>query len=83
MRVFEHPNFGNGVKCPVCHTQADKPVVLIPIHGTGDGSIIEARQYHLDCLDDLREMEIGGMTYVIQQVGPAPKQPEGDQHDGD
>lgn len=78
MRIFEHPNFGPGVKCPICKTRDDRPVVLVPIHGTRDGSIMEARQYHVDCIE-LTEMEINGMTYVLQQVGPTPKREEKDE----
>jgi hypothetical protein len=48
MRTFPHPNMENFV-CPVCMTSADFPVVLVPIPGTEDGNIVQARQVHADC----------------------------------
>lgn len=50
MRAFDHPNL-HGFKCPICGTADDKPVVLIGVQGTEDGNIIEALQYHLDCIE--------------------------------
>ena len=69
MRVFEHPNFVNNTVCPICKTNHDRPCVLIPIMGTGDGNTYEARQYHLDCID-LFEMTnpSSGDVFIIQQV---------------
>jgi hypothetical protein len=49
MRVFDHPNMVD-FTCPICKTSDDKPVVLIGIVGTEEDNIMEARQYHLDCL---------------------------------
>lgn len=51
MRVFDHPNTGSGWKCPVCQTDEDKPVTLIAIDGTQRGNIVEAEQFHLDCIE--------------------------------
>jgi hypothetical protein len=51
MRVFDHPNLANDWKCPVCGLADDKPATLIAIHGTEDGSIVQAEQFHLDCLE--------------------------------
>ena len=50
MRAFEHPNMNN-FKCPICKTADDKPVVLIGIAGTENGGNIEAKQFHLDCIN--------------------------------
>ena len=50
MRVFDHPNLANFV-CPICGKSDDKPTVLIGIMGTEKGNIMEAEQFHLDCLD--------------------------------
>ena len=50
MRVFEHPNLEN-FKCPICGTSDDKPVVLVAIDGTEKGRNMEARQYHIECID--------------------------------
>lgn len=51
MRIFEHPNIGFGWKCPICGTNEDKPVTLVPIHGTRKCKIMRAAQFHIDCLD--------------------------------
>lgn len=48
MREFKHPNMLN-FECPICKTSKDLPVVLVPIPGTEDGNIVEARQIHSDC----------------------------------
>jgi hypothetical protein len=50
MRVFEHPNM-DGLKCPICKTNDDSPVVLIGIYGTQEGFNIEAAQFHVKCLE--------------------------------
>lgn len=51
MRVFEHPNMTGGFICPICGTGEDAPVVLVGIAGTEEGRVIQARQYHLGCID--------------------------------
>ena len=56
MRVFEHFNSLNGTVCPVCQTSADTQTVLVPIQGTEDGNICEARQVHKKCYDLIEEM---------------------------
>ena len=40
MKIFNHPNTENNWKCPICHTNDDKPVTLIGIIGTEEGSIM-------------------------------------------
>ena len=53
MRVFKKANLANNWHCPICKTSdEDEEVVLIPIYGTKDGSIVEAEQVHLECLVD-------------------------------
>ena len=49
MNIFDHPNLNN-FSCPICKTNADKPVILVPIPDTEDGNIAEAQQYHWDCV---------------------------------
>jgi hypothetical protein len=51
MRVFEHPNTESWKGCPICGKRDDKPVTLIGINGTEDGNIMEAEQFHLDCIE--------------------------------
>ena len=48
MRQFDHPNPENFL-CPVCQTTADKPIVLVGIKGTEEGSIVECKQVHSEC----------------------------------
>lgn len=59
MRTFDHPNTSHGWKCPICKTDNDEPVVLIGINGTQKGSIIEAEQFHLRCIELLYYKEEG------------------------
>lgn len=51
MRIFDHFNAAFGAKCPVCNTSADWPTVLVPIPGTEDDGMCEARQVHKRCYD--------------------------------
>lgn len=51
MRVFSKPNKSNGWKCPICKTDTDKEVVLIGIDGTENDKIVEAEQFHIECLE--------------------------------
>lgn len=65
MRVFPEANFGESV-CPICGTSENKPIVLVPILGTEDGNNVQARQYHLDCIElcETRDPE-SGYTYLM------------------
>jgi len=58
-RIFEHPNM-NDFACPICGTQEDKRVVLVPIQGTREGVMVECEQVHLDCL-------LNGLMYYKQR----------------
>lgn len=55
MRAFEHPNMTNFL-CPVCKTAKDAPVVLVPIPGTEEDGICEAKQVHEKCYNLIVEM---------------------------
>ena len=55
-RVFEHFNKSHGAICPICKTNKDTKTVLIPIPGTEDGGIMEAKQMHLKCYELWEEM---------------------------
>ncbi len=46
---FKGFNKSNDDKCPICKTNKDNPVILVPIPGTEDGNIVEAQQVHLSC----------------------------------
>jgi len=52
MRTFEHFNQSGEDVCPICGTNEDKELVLIPIVGTEDGNIEEAIQVHSQCLQE-------------------------------
>lgn len=68
MRTFEHFN-ASTVPCPICGTKEDKPPVLIPIDGTGDGKIAEAIQVHLDCIELRAKRNFDGYcTLLYQQI---------------
>lgn len=56
MRIFEHFNASQGAPCPVCKTMADDKTVLVPIPGTEEDGIVEARQVHKKCFDLVQEM---------------------------
>lgn len=56
VREFKKPNMSNGFECPICKSSADKPVVLVPIPGTQDGNIQEAKQVHSKCFELYCEM---------------------------
>jgi hypothetical protein len=55
--LFDHPNMHLGFKCPICHTSADRPVVLVPIPGTERGNNMEAEQVHAECQELMARME--------------------------
>ncbi len=59
MRVFKKPNLSGRWKCPICKTNKESEVVLIPVAGTQEGNNMEAEQFHLSCIDLLYSKEIG------------------------
>jgi len=73
MRIFEHPNMAD-FKCPICGTADDKPVVLIGIDGTESGRNIQARQYHVACID-LREAPPSRGEAMLYQIYTAEAKP--------
>ena len=50
MRTFDH--FPEDKLCPVCKLSRDLPCILIPIDGTQEGNIAEAKPVHVICLED-------------------------------
>jgi hypothetical protein len=66
MRTFEHPNFGEYDKCPICGTNRDEEVILVAVKGTSDGYNIQAVQVHTKCLEQtLLYDKILGVIYSI------------------
>lgn len=51
MKIFEHPNTNGNWLCPICKTNENKPVILIGIDDTIDGNIMQAEQFHVDCIE--------------------------------
>jgi len=49
VRIFEHPNMDN-FTCPICGKSDDKPVLLVGISETTDGNLMQAAQFHVDCV---------------------------------
>ena len=47
-RVFDHPNLSLDWVCPICRTNADIPVILVPIKQIDEWNA-EAEQVHLKC----------------------------------
>ena len=56
MREFEHFSTVSGAVCPVCKTAADAPTYLIPMPGTEDDGIVEAKQMHVECFNLVMRM---------------------------
>lgn len=50
MKMFKGFN-SEGEPCIVCNTNEDKPCTLIPIIGTEDGNLMQAKAVHVDCLE--------------------------------
>lgn len=51
MRIFENGNWSHGNVCPICKTNKSGKVILIGIQGTEEDNIMEAKQFHLDCIN--------------------------------
>jgi len=49
MRVFDE--FPERDKCPICGTNKKGKCVLIGIDGTQEGKNIEAKPFHLECIE--------------------------------
>lgn len=64
MRIFKKANLDNNWKCPICGTNEEREIALIGITGTQDGTIMQAEQFHLDCIDLLWDKK-RGLLYQI------------------
>ena len=67
MQIFETPNRSGTWRCPICGTNKDSPVTLIPIEGTLKGRIMEAVQIHIECLD-LTIYKNGPVKFIAQDI---------------
>lgn len=63
MRAFESFNQSGEDVCPVCQTNESKSTVLIPIPGTEEGNIMQAKQVHEKCYNDIKAI----ITSVIHE----------------
>lgn len=53
MRTFKNGNwFDPKTVCPVCETQDEGEVVLVPVAGTQQGRNIQAIQVHTKCIGE-------------------------------
>ena len=77
MRVFDHFSPAFGALCPVCKTAADRPTVLVPIPGTEDNGICQARQVHKQCFDLVAEMEAIPPSNALAQGREHSERPAG------
>jgi len=66
MKTFKQMNKSGKDVCPICNTQDDGEVVLIGIIGTEEGNIIEAKQFHLKCINLVYDKKLG---IIYQRVG--------------
>lgn len=68
MNTFPHFNQDNGAVCMWCKTNEDCETVLVPIPGTEDGNVMEARQVHKKCYDLALE-KLAELTETAQKTG--------------
>jgi len=62
MKTFKEMNKSSGTVCPICKTSDSGEIVLIGIIGTEEDNNIEAKQFHLKCLN-LRYDKTLGIVY--------------------
>lgn len=56
MRTFSELNkIGNA--CPVCETHDAGEAVLVGLHGTRAGNMMQAEQFHMKCIELLYDKE--------------------------
>ena len=51
MKIFDKPNLSNKWICPICKTSDNKPVILVGDPETSKDNLMEAEQYHVDCIE--------------------------------
>lgn len=68
MRTFKH--FPQDKTCPICKTNNDFPCFLMPVSGTSDGSICQAKPVHRGCIGDefIKSLVISKDSDVIYYV---------------
>jgi len=62
-KVFKH--FPENSKCPMCNTSEDGECVLLPIDGTEDGNICQAKPVHVKCIAAFNNFRINEEQGII------------------
>lgn len=57
MLVFANFDASHGDTCPICGTAKNVETVLVPVPGTEDGGIVDAKQIHKKCIELIIEMQ--------------------------
>lgn len=53
MGTFKEGNWNNPeTVCPICKTQNEGEIVLVPIAGTKEGNLFQAIQVHTKCINE-------------------------------
>ncbi len=50
IRTFTEFNTSSGDICPICGTDEDADIILVPIAGTHEDGLVETIQVHLKCV---------------------------------
>jgi len=58
MKVFEHFNNSNNDVCPVCNTNKDLPVILLPMPQTEKDGVCQVYQVHKECYDKIIKIKV-------------------------
>lgn len=66
MKVFQKPNTSFGWKCKICNSNEEKETVLVPIVGTEEDGIIQAEQFHKECLNLMYDQKF---NIIYQKLG--------------
>ena len=63
MRTFEH--FPEESLCPLCNTNEDKECVLLPIDGTEEDNICQAKPVHCSCIASFSKYRVNEDQGII------------------
>lgn len=58
--------------CPICLTQKEGEVVLIGIVGTQEDNLIEAAQFHLECINLLYDKDHSLVYQILPKTDFTP-----------
>jgi len=63
MRIFKDCEFDK--PCPICKTIKTGDAILIRVHGTEEGNIMQAELFHLKCIELTYHKE---QRFLVQEV---------------